>query len=126
MEASAAEESAPQTPAAVSQSVLPSTDSVIETVDHPKIFTKQRQRTRRACYPCSKVCRISRKCTSSEKLTSFHCSEKSNAIAMSRHHAATVGKGQIQNSAHSTMTGRDLVGQGTPPTQALLHQPQVL
>ena len=54
METGSAEGSAPTTPAAaVSQHILPSTDP-IDTASKPS--SKQRQRTRRACYPCSKVC----------------------------------------------------------------------
>lgn len=53
MESGSAEGSAPSTPAgAVSHQTIPTSEPIDSA---GKVLSKQRQRTRRACYPCSKV-----------------------------------------------------------------------
>ena len=115
METGSAEESeaASTTPAAVSH-VLPSTDQVDGI---PK--SKQRQRTRRACYPCSKVGWRPPGVRSVDE-TDFY-SARLNAIVTSELLAAIAQKGLTLNYVPSMMTDLDQHDLVIPQTPLLLR-----
>lgn len=132
MEVNSAEQSAPTTPVAgmvISQPI----PAVEEPVDASVKSSKQRQRTRRACYPCSKV-RVTMNISTQHILT--NTSGKSNAIVMNVHLVQTAPNDQILNCAHLTMIDQDLPDQDTlqiPPhlllaqwTQVMIGPPRIL
>ncbi|KAK5946820.1 hypothetical protein PMZ80_000964 [Knufia obscura] len=119
METGPVEESAPTTPAAaVSQHILPSTDAGDTSV---KPSSKQRQRTRRACYPCSKR-KI--KCDRDERTPCSNCAKRPNAelctfdddrprSARPRHSANTA------SPTPGSLANDDLKHERTPPQPLL-------
>lgn len=120
MESGSAEGSAPTTPASATATASHHIAPTSEPIDSAsKASSKQRQRTRRACYPCSKVCLSPR--GSLYPFTNILCNrERSNVTETNVPPAPTAQKDRMLNSAPLTMTVRDLLAPGIRATLPLL------